>query len=185
MRTTICVPKPTYIGSYYTTREGAKKRAKQENYVYWKSDIRPRRFHFTILEQPDGRWRVARYTGAEWALINEIAKPLAHAFSVDGEDGHFRLQQLALKTAEQSRTVCATCGSLNVIDGNCPDCHSYGTKLIATTAEIAACQNCNWWGDASHLNLDIPDYDERVEPGEEEPAGECPICRCLAHTVEA
>lgn len=44
------------------------------------------------------------------------------------------------------------------------------------------CQNCGWVGDAvAHPFPHIPDFDQRVEPGEVVPAGECPECRALAY----
>lgn len=104
------------------------------------------------------------------------------------------------------RVFCSKCGSVNVSrdasadfneatqawemggvydNGSCCDCEC--TSLVdapISESPIAECQNCSWRGLESFLNTDIPHYHERVEPGEEEPAGECPICKALAHTVE-
>ncbi len=45
---------------------------------------------------------------------------------------------------------------------------------------LCVCANCEWSGPEKLVLPDIPDYFERVDPDEpEEPAGECPECRCL------
>jgi len=46
------------------------------------------------------------------------------------------------------------------------------------------CSDCNWTGVACDLD-GISDYEERIAPGEETPAGQCPKCCALAHVVEA
>lgn len=51
------------------------------------------------------------------------------------------------------------------------------------TKEIYECQNCDWTGSYEELK-DIVGYDERVEPGEPEPTGECPKCGALCHEKE-
>ena len=44
------------------------------------------------------------------------------------------------------------------------------------------CPNCDWTGTDDDIDLcDVPDLIERIEPGEEVPAGECPKCGSLAH----
>ena len=50
------------------------------------------------------------------------------------------------------------------------------------TRQLSACQNCNWVGPTDDVQ-EIHRYSERVQPDEEEPAGECPECGCLAHEV--
>lgn len=48
-----------------------------------------------------------------------------------------------------------------------------------------ACANCEWEGPDEQLGCDlanIPDLAERIDPGGEVPAGECPECGCLAYT---
>lgn len=42
------------------------------------------------------------------------------------------------------------------------------------------CGNCDWAGLVTQLE-DIHDAQERLCPGEETPAGECPICGALAY----
>lgn len=49
------------------------------------------------------------------------------------------------------------------------------------------CNNCDWKGLESGLRCDlggIEDLFERIDPGDEVPAGECPECGCLAFLVE-
>ena len=46
-----------------------------------------------------------------------------------------------------------------------------------------ACADCNWTGKAGELEA-ISDFSERVAPGEQCPAGECPACGALAHIVK-
>jgi hypothetical protein len=55
--------------------------------------------------------------------------------------------------------------------------------LFAEPEKIAQCANCDWRGPVSKVLPDIPDYHERVWPGEPEPEGECPECHCLCHVV--
>lgn len=110
----------------------------------------------------------------------------------------------ALAAAACVRQVCETCGSVNVTcdalarwseelqqwelagelqNTDCDDCGGQATlKEVPISADdpICECQNCDWRGLRSHLK-DIIDYNERVEPGEEKPDGECPICKALAH----
>lgn len=108
-----------------------------------------------------------------------------------------------------TRPVCTVCGSINIRadasaewddvaqrwalvtefdNRDCEDCGGErGTKWVPVRNSddpICECQNCDWRGLRSHLNRDIPDYSERVEPGEPEPAGECPHCKALAHEEE-
>ena len=47
-------------------------------------------------------------------------------------------------------------------------------------ADKFRCQNCQQLWTADQLK-DVQDYHERVEPGEPEPAGECPACGCVCH----
>ena len=46
-----------------------------------------------------------------------------------------------------------------------------------------ACADCNWTGKAGELEA-ISDFSERVAPGEQCPAGECPACGALAHIAK-
>lgn len=49
------------------------------------------------------------------------------------------------------------------------------------------CDNCDWEGEQEQLGCqlaDIPDLEDRIEPGCEVPAGECPKCGCLAYVVK-
>lgn len=48
----------------------------------------------------------------------------------------------------------------------------------------AKCYNCRTITDEESLN-EPSDLWERVEPGEEMPAGECPKCGALAYLVES
>lgn len=46
------------------------------------------------------------------------------------------------------------------------------------------CGNCQWEGDFGELQCqldEIPDLAERLDPGSEVPAGECPECGCLCY----
>lgn len=45
------------------------------------------------------------------------------------------------------------------------------------------CNNCEWYGVVAECH-NISDVQERVDPGETFPAGECPLCGALAHLVE-
>lgn len=65
-----------------------------------------------------------------------------------------------------------------------------------TTARKVECGNCDWTGDDSMDELgnqtaggliplcDVEDFTERIDPGSEVPAGECPECGALAYLVE-
>lgn len=55
-------------------------------------------------------------------------------------------------------------------------CKAGGPETMTTYA----CQNCDWKGPKEALRS-ISDVFERVGPGEEMPAGECPDCGALAH----
>ena len=46
---------------------------------------------------------------------------------------------------------------------------------------MCACQNCAWEGPESSVKTEIPDFHERVMPGEVCPVGECPECGALCH----
>lgn len=49
---------------------------------------------------------------------------------------------------------------------------------------MCRCDNCNWKGPDSALLFqlhELTNLHERLEPGGEVPAGECPECRCLAY----
>ena len=49
------------------------------------------------------------------------------------------------------------------------------------------CPNCGWTGDEDDLGCqlcDVPDLLQRIDAGEEVPAGECPECGALAHHKE-
>ncbi len=50
----------------------------------------------------------------------------------------------------------------------------------------AKCGNgeCDWTGDINDVT-DIRDFWDRVQPGEEMPAGECPKCGWLAYVVKS
>lgn len=50
--------------------------------------------------------------------------------------------------------------------------------------EKAQCQDCGWEGDAGACHP-LRDVAERVAPGEEMPAGECPRCGAAAMLVRA
>jgi hypothetical protein len=56
-------------------------------------------------------------------------------------------------------------------------------ELVSLAEEAVECQNCDWVGH-NHSLKPIKDISERVSPGEETPAGECPECRALAHFIE-
>jgi hypothetical protein len=44
------------------------------------------------------------------------------------------------------------------------------------------CDNCEWEGDILQVEFpNIPDLVGRIMPGEEVPAGECPVCGALAY----
>ncbi len=45
------------------------------------------------------------------------------------------------------------------------------------------CSSCEWFGIHTDLEM-ITDFEMRVSPGEPCPAGECPECAALAHTVK-
>jgi len=47
-----------------------------------------------------------------------------------------------------------------------------------------ACGNCDWHGPTGDCR-EIRDYAERIEAGEEAPAGECPECGALAYCMGA
>jgi len=44
----------------------------------------------------------------------------------------------------------------------------------------AACDNCDWTGRCDALDP-IDDIDQRLDPGSEVPAGQCPECGALAY----
>jgi hypothetical protein len=54
---------------------------------------------------------------------------------------------------------------------------------VVDPTETAECQDCEWFGPVDDLNP-IKDIGQRVAPGEPMPAGECPRCGALAHTME-
>jgi hypothetical protein len=48
------------------------------------------------------------------------------------------------------------------------------------------CDNCNWRGPQAYLGKQLdetPDLNDRLDPGGEVPAGECPKCGCFAYFV--
>ena len=50
--------------------------------------------------------------------------------------------------------------------------------------EQCSCPNCDWEGTTAEMKRvypDIPDLSQRMDPGEECPAGECPKCGALCH----
>lgn len=46
-----------------------------------------------------------------------------------------------------------------------------------------ACANCGWEGDVE-ATTEVRNFWSRVAPGDTMPAGECPVCECLAYPVE-
>lgn len=58
------------------------------------------------------------------------------------------------------------------------------TQSNRSALECVECQNCEWKGREDQTYA-IRHYSQRVDPGEAEPAGECPECGALAHFVEA
>lgn len=47
------------------------------------------------------------------------------------------------------------------------------------------CANCDWSGTEDEVTLDgAPGLDERLTPGDEVPAGECPECLCFCYLVK-
>jgi hypothetical protein len=66
------------------------------------------------------------------------------------------------------------------------DEHSETITLIGDSDMLDtnhACQNCDWTGEASTLNI-IKDVFQRVAPGEFMPSGECPKCGALCHEIK-
>ncbi len=66
------------------------------------------------------------------------------------------------------------------------------TKINHETQEVTheamqmhRCQNCEWAGEEDELKNagNIPDFNERVAPGEPCPSGECPECGAVCHPV--
>jgi hypothetical protein len=51
-----------------------------------------------------------------------------------------------------------------------------------TQDDRAACDDCDWQGKADEC-APIRDPSERLNAGSEVPAGECPLCGCLAYIV--
>ncbi len=49
--------------------------------------------------------------------------------------------------------------------------------------QLASCDNCDWQGRAADCEP-IRDPSERLNAGSEVPAGECPLCNCLAYVVQ-
>lgn len=51
---------------------------------------------------------------------------------------------------------------------------------VANPEAPCSCQDCDWQGPASALQL-VASIEERISAGEIVPAGECPACGALAH----
>lgn len=53
---------------------------------------------------------------------------------------------------------------------------------------LVACDNCDWQGDDEDEGFtplhDCVNLVERLEPGSEVPAGDCPECRCFCYLVK-
>jgi hypothetical protein len=61
------------------------------------------------------------------------------------------------------------------------------TKDDQSERQLVTCDNCGWGGSASQLKSRWPDITaliERLDPGGEVPAGECPACRSLAYNTD-
>ena len=54
---------------------------------------------------------------------------------------------------------------------------------VASPEAPCSCQDCDWQGPASALQL-VASIEERISAGEIVPAGECPACGALAHLDE-
>lgn len=55
---------------------------------------------------------------------------------------------------------------------------------MAADADKVYCNNCEWKGDFNEMSKplgEMPDLSERLEPGEETPAGECPECGAFCY----
>jgi hypothetical protein len=61
-------------------------------------------------------------------------------------------------------------------------------KLIGEPPVDVTCGNCTWIGTDQEVGFvpleDCHDLEERLEPGDEVPAGECPLCHALAYLVK-
>lgn len=56
-----------------------------------------------------------------------------------------------------------------------------GHNVLAREPQVA-CANCEWCGRVEDLKP-ARDLAQRLDPGGEVPAGECPKCGCLAYIV--
>lgn len=59
--------------------------------------------------------------------------------------------------------------------------------MAHTHPQTCACDNCDWRGTLNELGAELEEIKnlaERLSPGGEVPAGECPCCGCLAY-IEA
>jgi len=77
-------------------------------------------------------------------------------------------------------TVCPTCGRNNSIVNECgcdPD------NLPTRPVGAVHCDNCTWTGSIDDV-VYPQDLFERLTPGAEVPAGECPKCGALAYLVK-
>jgi predicted RNA-binding Zn-ribbon protein involved in translation (DUF1610 family) len=54
------------------------------------------------------------------------------------------------------------------------------TVYLNAGSESCSCDNCSWQGPATALDA-INDIQERIDPGSEVPAGQCPDCGALAY----
>lgn len=59
---------------------------------------------------------------------------------------------------------------------------TYFYPILLTEDAGAACANCEWEGNADDCN-GIQDPSLRLNAGCEVPAGECPLCGCLAYVL--
>lgn len=83
------------------------------------------------------------------------------------------------------KNAVQTAGARDIVDA-LRDVEALHAALLEKFNETpqAECQNCDWSGPLHQVRVEIPHYNERVEPGEPEPCGECPDCGALCHTVD-
>ncbi len=86
------------------------------------------------------------------------------------------------RQAIEDQSHGANCASRMHTAAECT-CGKADALAAAEEDPICSCQGCDWEGPESKLK-EIADFHQRVDPGEECPAGECPECGCLAHVME-
>ena len=82
--------------------------------------------------------------------------------------------------------TCTSCASV-LTDGDVYDIEKkQNSRKANRNHKRYSCNNCEWVGNELEIEFpDIPDLASRLSPGEEVPAGECPLCRSLAHVTES